>query len=271
MYGSLSPRAFAFARLLCLYLMFDLQTFASLFVRRAPSVRGFTGDGRTSDLEKMIGNVNLLARTKLCKFMLRFGSDKSHFHNYTAIYSVLLRRFRNSSLKIVELGLGSNNLEVPSNMGLSGTPGASLRGWREYFPNALIYGADIDRSILFEEPRIKTFYCNQLDPAAISELWSNPDMKDGADIIIEDGLHTFEGNTSFLEGSLDYLRPEGIYIVEDIDRDDLVRWFGCLEAVYTKKYPECEFVVAALSADPEFRDDNLLIIHRRARRAPEVQ
>ena len=48
-----------------------------------------------------------------------------------------------------------------------GKPGASLRVWRDYFPNAIIYGADIDKDILFAEERIKTFYIDQLDPVAI--------------------------------------------------------------------------------------------------------
>ena len=40
-------------------------------------------------------------------------------------------------------------------------PGASLRVWNEYFKNATIYGADIDKSTLFEEKKIKTFYVDQ--------------------------------------------------------------------------------------------------------------
>lgn len=41
---------------------------------------------------------------------------------------------------------------------------------RELFPHALVYGADIDRDILFEEDRIKTFYCNQLDSVS-NYIW----------------------------------------------------------------------------------------------------
>jgi hypothetical protein len=55
-------------------------------------------------------------------------------------------------------------------MGRTGTPGASLRAWRDYFPNAEIYGADIDREILFEEERISAFYVNQLSESAILKM-----------------------------------------------------------------------------------------------------
>ena len=37
----------------------------------------------------------------------------------------------NQPLRVLELGLGSNNPDVPSNMGVFGVPGASHRGWRE--------------------------------------------------------------------------------------------------------------------------------------------
>ena len=147
--------------------------------------------------------------------MTSFGSDKG-LHCYTPLYSALFKERCDKPLRVLELGLGTNNSDMLSNMGVFGAPGASLRGWRQLFPHALVYGADIDRRILFEEVRIKTFYCDQLDPSSIRELWSHPELRDGMDIIIEDGLHTFEANISFLEGSLDHLRPGGIYITEDV-------------------------------------------------------
>ena len=52
------------------------------------------------------------------------------------------------------------------------------------------------------------------------------------DIIIEDGLHTFEANVSFLEESLDHLRPEGIYVCEDIMWNRVEEWCDRLETIY---------------------------------------
>jgi hypothetical protein len=122
-----------------------------------------------------------------------------------------------------------------------GAPGVSLRGGRELFPRASVVGADIDRRILFKEDRIKTLYCDQLNPSSIRELWGYPDLRGGADIIIEDGLHTFEANISFLEESLDHLRPGGIYVTEDILSDYLEDWYKRLETIYSKRYPNYEF------------------------------
>ena len=124
-----------------------------------------------------------------------------------------------------------------------------------------MYGADIDREILFQEDRIKTFYCDQLDSSSIRELWSQPDLKASLDIIIEDGLHTFEANVSFLEESLDHLRPGGIYVCEDIFEDQIDRWCDRLENVYSKQYPTYEFAFVVL---PNGRDqaNNLLVVYR---------
>ena len=70
--------------------------------------------------------------------MTRYGSDKGDHdnHNYTTVYSVLLEAFRDRPVRVFELGLGTNNPEIPSSMGIDGRPGASLRAWRGYLPNA---------------------------------------------------------------------------------------------------------------------------------------
>jgi hypothetical protein len=193
--------------------------------------------------------------------MTKHGSDKAHrWHNYTLVYSLLFKESCDRPLRVFELGLGTNNPGLASTMGVDGRPGASLRGWREIFPNALIYGADIDRNILFQEERIKTFYCDQLDQGAIRELWSQPDLHDGMDVIIEDGLHTFEANISFLEGSLDHLRPGGVYIIEDIVQETIEKWYEQIETVLTKKYPTYEFAFVRLPNSSNSYDNNLLII-----------
>ena len=176
---------------------------------------------------------------------------------------MLFGKLRDQPLLIFELGLGTNNPKLSSTMGVNGRPGASLRGWRELFPHALVYGADIDRDILFEEDRIKTFYCDQLDSVAIRDLWSQAVLQGGMDIIIEDGLHTFEANTSFLDGSLERLRPGGFYVIEDINQKTIEKWHNQLETVYSKRFPNHEFALVSLPNSFNHLDNNLLIIHAR--------
>ena len=204
----LSPQAYENARFLWWQNSFYLpRRAASVLIHRNPKVHGFPA-GRESDLVREVRSINVFSPTEMCRAMTRHGSDKGHaYHNYTTVYSVLLGRFRGANIRIFELGLGTNNPKLVSSMGEHGLPGASLRGWRELFPRALVYGADIDREILFQEDRVQTFYCDQLDGAAIRHLWSKPVLSEGFDIIIDDGLHTFEANVSFLDGSLELLIP----------------------------------------------------------------
>jgi SAM-dependent methyltransferase len=233
----------------------------SRFLKRTPQVRNFGAAQVPSNLAKQLQSVNALAPTKMCRVMTKYGSDKGRLHNYTTVYSALFKDRRGEPLRVLELGLGSNNQDVPSNMGVFGAPGASLRGWQELFPHALVYGADIDRRILFQEDRIKTFYCNQLDRSSIRDLWSHPDLQDGVDIIIEDGLHTFEANVAFLEQSLHHLRPGGIYITEDISWNNIDEWVDQLETIYSRQYPTYEFVFVVMP-NGDSRCYNLLVVRR---------
>jgi hypothetical protein len=260
----LSPSLFQLVRFRwwCVSFYFP-RLVTSRFVKKTAEVRGIGDSRNESHLVKQLRTVNTSAPTKMCRVMTRYGSDKGHgSHNYTTVYSALFKGRHDQPLRIFELGLGTNNPGFASNVGVYGLPGASLRGWRELFPNALVYGADIDRDILFQEDRISTFYCDQLDQAAIRQLWSQPDLHGGMDILIEDGLHTVEAGLSFLDGSLEQLRPGGVYVVEDIGRSMVDDWYDQLEAIYSKRYSNCEFALARLPNPTNSPDNNLLIIRR---------
>src|SRR5439155_26779484 len=112
---------------------------------------------------------------------------------------------------------------------------------------------------LFAEDRIWAFYWARVDRSCIRELWSHPDLRGGVDIIIEDGLHTFEANVSFLEASLDQLRPGGIYVTEDIGWDRFDGWYDGLETIYSTQYPRYEFAIVIL-ANRGY--NNLLVVRR---------
>src|SRR6201998_4405527 len=255
----LSPRILQFVRRQWWYLSSYLpRLITSPLVKRTPQVRGFGAALASPSLAKQLQSVNALAPTKMCRVMTKYGSDKGRLHNYTTVYSALFKERCDQPLRIFELGLGSNNPDVPSNMGVFGAPGASHRGWQELFPHALVYGADIDRRILFQEGRIKTFYCDQLDRSSIHGLWSQPELQGGVDILIEDGLHTFEANDTFLQEGLDHLRPGGCYFTEDILWNDVDRWYQRLETLYSKQYPTHDFAVVVLPHGVN-RDHNMLV------------
>ena len=74
--------------------------------------------------------------------------DKGTTHSYIESYDRLLSPYRDKNINFLEIGLGTNDISMASNMGKEGIPLASLKAWRDYFENANIYGADIDKNIL---------------------------------------------------------------------------------------------------------------------------
>jgi hypothetical protein len=226
---------------------------ASLVVRRTPVVYG-----EPSDLLGRLREVNVFAPTTMCRIMTKYDSDKGNsWHNYTGVYSHLFGKLRNREIRIFELGICRKDPQYGRR------PGASLRAWRELFPRATVFGADIDRSVLFTEDRIQTYYCDQLDSDAIRDLWAQPALRGEMDILIEDGLHTFPASVSFLAGSLEHVCVGGIYVVEDINRTDLQMWHNQLP-IYASQFPNYDFVLAELPNAFNDCDNNLLIIRRRA-------
>lgn len=190
-------------------------------------------------------------------------SDKgSGHHNYTSYYSTLFEPIRNKKLNILEIGIGSINPSIPSNM--SGTigkykPGASLRGWRDYFPNATIYGCDIDRDILFTDDRIKTFYLNQCDPVSIKEQVVDKNII--YDIIIDDGLHNFHVNVNVLSLLYEKLNMNGFYIIEDIvDFDPYLFHSHPIIQTISNSNGFCSYVQLANSKNNA--DNNLLVVRK---------
>ena len=162
----------------------------------------------------------------LKKLMDFYGSDKggkNNHHNFAQYYSFLFNNQKNHIQNFLEIGLGTNNLDVPSNMGTDGVPLASLRAWRDYFKNANIFGGDIDKKILKDEERIKTFYVDQTDPNSIKQMFEKINV-DKFDVILEDGLHEYNANICFFENAIQYLSENGTYIIEDVYYKDQIKF-----------------------------------------------
>lgn len=197
----------------------------------------------------------------------KFGSDKGELtpgphpyphksHTYADVIERIFGHCRHGVSRVFECGLGTNNVRLASNMGATGQPGASLRVWKSYFPNAEIYGADIDREILFEEERIKTFYCDQTNPVSVSALWEEIKVDD-FDLIIDDGLHSYSAGKTLFEGSYSKLSKTGLYIIEDVKQEYL------LDLIVYFKSNKFDFDVLNLHRPGLDLHDNSLIIIRK--------
>jgi hypothetical protein len=159
------------------------------------------------------------AAEEIKKLFDHYGSDKATDHDYHFIYGAILARMK-SVRSILEVGLGTNNTDVVSNMGAMGKPGASLRAFRDFLPEASIYGADIDRRVLFEEERIRTFFIDQTNLGSFVDV----EALGGFDVVIDDGLHSPSANLAVLLLGIRRIRTEGWIVIEDIPAKALPVW-----------------------------------------------
>jgi len=174
------------------------------------------------EIEEFAQNVEERASAAALKKLLdRHGSDKASLHNYHHFYGPALSRISGDTA-LLEIGLGTSNPAVVSNMGSDGTPGASLRAFRDFMPLAMIYGADIDPGILFQEERIKTYWVDQANPQSFEEL--GRELPAMLDVIIDDGLHSPDANIRTLTFGLRKVKPGGWVVIEDISLATGVLW-----------------------------------------------
>lgn len=227
-------------------------------------------------LSVVLNDVNLYPEQRYGELALLcdiYGSDKGSLtddpiqhpyapllpHTYTDIYEVLFQRnnMRYNAKAIFECGIGTNNPKIAGNMTKGGKPGASLRVWRDYFENANVLGADIDRDILFEEDRIKTGYLDQTNPELIANFFAQCGI-DVFDVMIDDGLHTFIAAKCLFEHSIKYLSNDGFYVIEDLALHEMKKFFLYMR---NKK----QFIVKYLSMETPLNWNNNLIIIQKER------
>lgn len=143
----------------------------------------------------------------LDQLFLRYGTDKSSkVHNYASVYHPALERLRFSTRKVVEIGIFGT---TPENAG------ASLKAWSEYFPNATIYGVDLHDYSFLDNDRIKTIVADQaIVPGNLERVAET--VGNNIDLLIDDGGHQMHQHQISLGFLFKLLRPEGCYIIEDL-------------------------------------------------------
>jgi SAM-dependent methyltransferase len=151
------------------------------------------------------------------------GSDKGSYHNYDLVYAHLLTQTTTKVKNILEIGLGTNNTDTVSNMGKDGRPGASLRTWRDYLPEADVVGCDIDSRVLFQEDRIRTFQLDQTSDDSWNSLLM--ELTEGEyDLVIDDGLHAPVANLRSIIYALRLLKKNGVLVIEDVAAQSIPVW-----------------------------------------------
>lgn len=170
---------------------------------------------QSQDLTQQL--TDLLTVHKSDKHLLGYASV------YQTIFAQILNRAPSEPPKVVEIGIGSNNPTVASNMGVFGTPGASLRAFRDFLPSAEIVGGDVDRTILFSEPGITTHFVDQLDTSSLRLFFTEAGS---FDLFIEDGLHELDANLNALYVALEFVKVGAWIVIEDINPDLKQIWLA---------------------------------------------
>jgi demethylmacrocin O-methyltransferase len=158
---------------------------------------------------------------------LKYNTDKAYFHLFTEFYNDYFEKYMNrENIHILEIGIFK---------------GGSLRMLSEYFPNATIHAIDIEETFVNQSygPNVITHLCSQIDFELLQKLFTHIKF----DIIIDDGSHQEEHNVISFKTLWKFLKPNGIYIIED------VRW---------------SFIdrIANLHNECEFKDAEVLQIYR---------
>jgi hypothetical protein len=172
------------------------------------------------------------------------GSDKGTLftaHFYTRVYDRFFRHLRNDPLTILEIGLHRpENDKRRSHGGAEGSTSAkalsapSLEMWRAYFPKATIYGFDIDDFTSVRIPGcsiLRGDMSSRDDLNNLAQLVARP-----FDIIIEDASHVSHHQQIALGTLLPYVRPGGLYIIEDLHwQDPKLEKYDAPKTVYLLK------------------------------------
>ena len=166
------------------------------------------------------------AAPSLGSLLTAHGSDKDRGHGYGGYYEALLASDRDKMRAMLEVGIGTMNPQAHSNMCCAGgpgyKPGASLRAWRDWLPNATIYGMDVAPDTMFSgEDRIETILCDSANGVAVRNALSGRGLS--FDLIVDDGAHQVEPQVQTFVNLAPFLNAGGRYVIEDIeDRNALV-------------------------------------------------
>jgi trans-aconitate methyltransferase len=166
------------------------------------------------------------ARSPLCELASPLPTDKSPYHNfafhhrhaYTAVYDLLFSTLRHQPIHIAELGILCN---------------ASMKLWRQYFPNATLHGFDNDQGHITQAlsdnlPNTHYSQINVKDPHSITQALKDHQF----DILIDDTTHEFADQINIIKHAHANVKPHGLLIIEDIFRAEIEgRYINVLQAM----------------------------------------
>jgi len=141
--------------------------------------------------------------TELCHIMRKHDCDKGlGAHNYSTLYHTLFKEMQHKEINIIEIGYNKHGIAVAP--------------WRDYFTKANIYGAD-NHEVTDPPAQTKVLLMDERFPVEIHKMFHNIGQK--MDVIIDDGIHTFDGNWNLFIHAVQHLKNGGLYIIEDLTKE----------------------------------------------------
>jgi hypothetical protein len=131
---------------------------------------------------------------ELVRLGQQHGTDKAP-HGYLLVYEQYLDHLRREPVNMLEIGVAG---------------GASLCMWREYFPSGRVCGID-------KNPSCAQFGGVHIGDQTDTCFLANVVAQTGPlDIVVDDGSHRAEHQSSSLRYLFPHLKPGGYYFIEDV-------------------------------------------------------
>nr|ABZ06147.1 hypothetical protein ALOHA_HF4000005K23ctg1g34 [uncultured marine microorganism HF4000_005K23] len=149
----------------------------------------------------------------LCELGKKYSTNKSslnlkgHRSGFTGFYNLFFSRLKDKEINFAEIGIEKNG---------------SIKMWREFFPLANIHAFEFDEEKIQEakKDKLKNTFYHKIDVRnnlSIVESFKETNLK--FDVIIDDSTHTFKDQINIVNNCKEYLKNNGILILEDIYRE----------------------------------------------------
>lgn len=138
---------------------------------------------------------------------LKYGTDKGTKHSYLKVYYEMFKDRRNDIQRVLEIGPAE---------------GAGLYMFRDFFPNATIYGLEIDSDRTTLLQMLDRIEVMQGDQGSLKDLSTKYWMFSNLDIVIDDGSHNPIDQIFTAQAIIPFMKKGSIYIIEDVADTDII-------------------------------------------------
>ena len=212
---------------------------------------GFTpyrADHNETILSGLIKHQSKNTETVMTKMANHERTDKNTIHSYLPVYEKLFHSKRETAKNVVEIGIG-----------ICPKGGGSIKLWHDYFPNAHVYGMDVQSLHMFwDELKNKeriTLYTdvNSYDDEFVEKHFFQHKL----DIIIDDGDHQLESMIRFIALYSQSLAEGGVMVIEDIQD---IKWVDTLRR-FVPKHLKPYIEIYDLRSEKGRYDDIMFVIN----------